>query len=108
MNTKPDNIPLLPQKIRSVKATPNRLNNILGRWPASKYNSHKKEEVIGDILEKIDHPVCGVYRYYSSSRKNTFFKEFILFCQDSSYTLFDAQKHLAYQLTPPYKNGLFK
>lgn len=50
-----------------IPLTHSRLNKMIGRWPASIYNSHKKNEVINDIILKVASNQSGEYTYYTAS-----------------------------------------
>lgn len=50
-----------------IPLTRSKLNKMIGRWPASIYNSHKKNDVINDIVTKITLNQLGEYIYYTSS-----------------------------------------
>lgn len=50
-----------------IPLTRSRLNKMIGRWPASVYNSHKKNDVINDIITKINYNQLGEYTYYTAS-----------------------------------------
>lgn len=50
-----------------IPLTHSRLNKMIGRWPASIYNSHKKNDVINDIIAKVISNQLGEYTYYTSS-----------------------------------------
>lgn len=50
-----------------IPLTHSKLNKMIGRWPASIYNSHKKNDVINDIIAKVISNQLGEYTYYTSS-----------------------------------------
>lgn len=50
-----------------IPLTHSKLNKMIGRWPASIYNSHKKSDVIDDIVTKITLNQLGEYIYYTAS-----------------------------------------
>lgn len=78
--------------------TANRLASILGRWPASPYNSHKKGEAIQDILARIRGHQIGCTSYQASSRKETPIKKFQLVIDEKQAILYNCLE---------YKNYLF-
>lgn len=82
--------------VQKVRLTRSRIRCLLGRWPASPYNSHKKEEAVNDIIEKVESQTYGCFSYYSSYGHpiKTFYFELII--TENSSLLHDMQKHIYY------------
>lgn len=57
-NHTPKKAPLKPSHIRSM----------IGRWPASPYNSHTITAAISDIVDKVSSKTLGTYYYYTAKK----------------------------------------
>ncbi len=78
-----------PLSIPCIVPTANRISSILGRWPASRYNSHKKSDAIQDILTRIHAHQIGHTYYRTISSTNEVTKEFQLVIDDQCAILYD-------------------
>lgn len=85
---------------KQIHPTYNRLSSILGRWPASKYNSHKKPEAIQDILHHIKHMEIGEYQYTAAFPGQAQTRLFRLIITTSSILLYDYHSCKVYSFYP--------
>lgn len=82
-----DEILSLRKKNKRVIVNKEQIRLLLGKWPASKHNSHTIIEAIDDIMLKIERNSKGTYYYYSITKSGTYtafcqlsiFDEYILF-----------------------------
>lgn len=81
-----------------VHPTANRINSILGRWPASRHNSHKKPDVIQDILFHLEHRQAGEYHYHASQGDRPI-KEFRLIIKHDMALLYDCWSYKVYSFS---------
>lgn len=79
-----------------IQPTVNRLNSILGRWPASPYNSHRKSEAVRDILSRIQEHIIGSTYYRAAPRKRNQMKEFKLVINEKQILLYDCLQYKIY------------
>ncbi len=79
-----------------IHPTANRLNSILGRWPASPYNSHKKSDAVRDILSRIQGHIIGNTYYKAVPSKGGQVKEFKLIIDSKQTLLYDCLQFKIY------------
>ena len=51
-----------------VTLNKDRLRSIIGRWPASPYNSHTITQVVNEIISHVENNDLGEYNYYTAKR----------------------------------------
>ena len=49
-----------------------RLRSIIGRWPASSYNSHTITSAINEIILHVENDDLGTYNYYTAKKDGTY------------------------------------
>ncbi len=48
-----------------------RLRSIIGRWPASPYNSHTIIQVVNEIISHVENNDLGEYNYYTAKKDSS-------------------------------------
>lgn len=57
--------------VKKVKLNNSQVRSMIGRWPASPYNSHTISEAMEDIIAKVKSHSFGTYFYYTASSRNS-------------------------------------
>lgn len=55
-----------------IRLTKSKIRSLIGRWPASSYNSHTVTEVVDDIIARTANREIGYYKYYTSKKDGTY------------------------------------
>ena len=53
---------------QQINTSKTQLRSIIGRWPASPFNSHSIENAINDIMNKVSSKQLGTFYYYTAKR----------------------------------------
>lgn len=64
-----------------------KIRALIGRWPASSYNSHTITEAVDDIISHASNRDIGIYKYYTSKKDGTYTALYLLTVSDD-YILF--------------------
>lgn len=55
---------------KNITLNKTQVRSMIARWKPSPYNSHKIQEVVDDIIYKVQNSIIGVYYYYNATSKN--------------------------------------
>lgn len=55
-----------------IRLNKSKVRSLIGRWPASAYNSHTVSEAVDDIISHASKGDIGVYKYYTSKKDGTY------------------------------------
>lgn len=91
-------IQLLRQRNRVIIPNKAQLQQLLGRWPASPYNSHTKVDAINEIIEHVSTMSPGDYWYYTAKKDGTYTTLVILQIFNDCAIIHDVKKNKFYRL----------
>lgn len=81
-----------------VRVNKSKIRSLIGRWPASSYNSHTVTEAVDDIIARTTNREIGCYKYYTSKKDGTYTALYQL-TVSSNYVLFhDVFQNKYYEL----------
>lgn len=55
-----------------IRLNKSKIRALIGRWPASSYNSHTVTEVVDDIITRTVNREIAYYKYYTSKKDGTY------------------------------------
>lgn len=94
----PAQIGELQTKNKVILLNKTQLRSIIGRWPASPYNSHTITEAINDIITHVKNNHHGTFYYYTA-KKDGIYTALYQLVISSEYALFhDVCHNIYYQL----------
>lgn len=56
----------------AIRLNKSKIRSLIGRWPASSYNSHTVTDAVNDIIAHAFNKDIGVYKYYTSKKDGTY------------------------------------
>lgn len=74
------------------------IRSILGRWPASRYNSHTITEVIDNIIYNVNNDNIGNYEYFTAKKDGSLTAFYRLTIFPEYYLFHDVTKNKFYRL----------
>ena len=84
-----------------------KLRSIIGRWPASSYNSHTITSAINEIILHVENDDLGTYNYYTAKKDGTYTALYTLTITADCTIFNDVFNNKFYRLMKKWK-GKFK
>ena len=81
-----------------VTLNKDRLRSIIGRWPASPYNSHTITQVVNEIISHVENNDLGEYNYYTAKKDGSYTALYRLAISADSAILNDGFNNKFYRL----------
>ena len=75
-----------------------RIRSMIGKWPASPYNSHTIADMINDIIIHSLNQEYGTYRYYTAKKDGTYTALYLLYVCPDITLFFDVFRNKFYHL----------
>lgn len=82
----------------TIIANKYQLRSIIGKWPASSYNSHTITDAISDIISHVENNDIGTYQYYTAGKDGTRTALYQLTISSNNVLFQDVFKNRFYQL----------
>ena len=94
----PAEISYLHTKNPPVILKKGRVRSIIGKWPASPYNSHTISDAIDDIITRSLNQEYGTYQYYTAKKDGTYTALYLLYVSPDTILFLDVFRNRFYQL----------
>lgn len=94
----PAEINYLHTKNPPVVLKKGRIRSIIGKWPASPYNSHNISDAIDDIITHSLNQEYGTYQYYTAKKDGTYTALYLLYVYPDTILFLDVFRNRFYQL----------
>lgn len=93
-----DELRTLSKRNHEIPYNKSRLENLLGRWPKSTYNSHTKPQAVEEIMKLVDAMTPGDYWFYTAKKEGEYCTLFILQIYDDCAVIHDVRNHTFHRL----------
>lgn len=93
-----DELHILSKRNHEIPYNKSRLQNLLGRWPKSNYNSHTKAQAVDEIIKLVDSMTPGDYWFYTSKNDNEYTTLFILQIFEDCAVIHDVRNNTFHRL----------
>lgn len=93
-----DKLCALSKRNHEIPNNKAQIENLLGRWPKSAYNSHTKAQAVNEIIKLVDTMTPGDYWFYTSKNKATYSTLFILQIFDDCAVIHDVRSNTFHRL----------
>lgn len=94
--SKEEQFPKRSYAAKTIKLTHAQIKNAICKWSSSKYHTGKKDDVVEDIIAKVNNRAYGCYEYHSNANPRDMSRDYIYILyvdEDDSY-LFSSSRNL--------------